>query len=141
MLRPILLVEEAAADQHLDAQRLEEIRADAHAAQYLWLVVINERHLTVGIHGYAFKRSAAESQFTDSRRRDEPRGPMRIRLRQAHDGCWIAIRELPQQHRLDDAENGGIKAHADREGRDRRGGDGRRLAQHSEGKTRVPDAF
>jgi hypothetical protein len=65
-------------------------------------------------------------------------------VKQPHEPIGLVDRQWPQQHRVDDAEDGGVGADAEREHGDDRDGESRRAEQHAErvakiGKKRTHD--
>jgi len=57
---------------------------------------------------------------------------LRVRRAQAHQAIGIAVRERPQEHRVDDAEQRDIRADSQREAQDRRDGEAGRFQQLAE---------
>ena len=62
---------------------------------------------------------------------------LRRLVEEPHEPIGLVERQRPQQHRVDDAEDGGVGADAEREDRDHGDGERRRAEQDPEGVAEV----
>lgn len=140
--RPAIFVgAKAAAHQHADSQRVEKIVIHAQAAQSLSLAVIDQRSAGIAVQRDTCEAGCSRSPLVSGPKADaaDP-GRGGIRLRQSDDTARIAVRQLVQQDRFEDAENRRRRSYAERERRHSEQGDAGIAPRHSYGKARVePD--
>ena len=134
--RPDVGVADASAGGHRFADRLEEARRHAHRVERLDAPVGVELELRGGVPGdrcegaravapvverrsREIRRFLLAGEFTPSVEDDQPRR--------------VAVGERPQQDAVDEAEDGGVGADAERERQDRRRREPRRPQEREEG--------
>ena len=130
----ILFVRDASSGRHRHAEHVKEAAGDTHAGQLLGRrSAAREIERVVAVRRHAREHAAPRGEILIRRERDRrvAHVALRIRMRERHDAVRVAERQRPQQDGVDDAEDGGGGADADRDHRDRDDRKPRRLDQRS----------
>jgi hypothetical protein len=130
--------DEAAADDRLDAEEIEEVVRDDAGLDALRLTasVELERHRVV------LADAGERREFpivVDLRHRQAPLRVVGVRLPDADESLVRRIRQLLQQRAIDHAEDRGRRADAEGDGDDRQRGEGRRLREGPRGESDVAE--
>ncbi len=136
MIGPVVVFREAAAERRSDAHHLEVIPAHADRRHALRLAIGHERRYPRAHHRELFEAAAPLAPVEDRREPDVRREPREVAIAERDEALRLRVRQRPQQHGVDDGEDGGVGADAERQ-RDKRGGrEPRGPPQHPEA---VPD--
>ena len=128
----LFVVAQVAAERRSDAERREKRRRHAESEQALRLAGAGQVHrpLAVGIHRR--DRPAVAPPVEEVRRRDRTVQPSFARplLGDRHHPIRVGIRQRSPQHRVDNAEDGGVGADAERQRHQRDNREARLADEH-----------
>jgi hypothetical protein len=137
MIRAILVGGERAAEGRPHAQEIEVVPADPHCGKALRLAVGNEGRQPRAHHREALNRAAALPPVQDRREADVRGNAFRIAIADGDEPLGRFVRQRPQQNSIDDAEDSGVGADAERERDEHSRGEPRRVAQHADAVAQV----
>jgi hypothetical protein len=135
----ILLFQKVAAERWLHAEHREEIPADADGGQALGFAVGEERRLPRAHEPHALERLAPFSIVDKRREAHVARARIVIPIADDDQTLRFGVRQRPEQHRVDDAENRRVRANTERQGKKRGNREAGRPKQHSDAVSSVLD--
>jgi hypothetical protein len=130
MVRPILVGRERPAERGADPEHVEIIRAHSHGGHALSFAVGDERGGPRTHDGNRLERSASRAVVHGGREPDVRRGPVGVAIAERDQPVWRRIRQRAKQRRVDNREDGGVGADAERQGEQRRGRESRSAREH-----------
>jgi hypothetical protein len=129
---PALLLAEGAAALGARGEHAEERGRDARAGDALGLLALVEAEVLLAVGGQLLEDAGllAPVEVVGGRDRVAVVGLVHAALPDHHDPRRRLVRERPQQQRVDDREDGRVRAHAQGHGQHRHGRKPRVLPQH-----------
>src|SRR6266567_9129831 len=108
----IVIGSEFAAQNGLDSQGREESRGDAAESQSLWFTFARQNDIIVLIGNHALKDFVLRAPVIEVRHRDAHLGYLFRPFPEKNKPARFRIRQWAEQHRVDNAEDGGVGANA-----------------------------
>ena len=127
----ILVGEKGSAERGLDAEDVEVVRRDARAAQLDRVAHARERGAAAGLGRHEVEHGVVLLPVEKVQRGDAVALAARRLLEHAHDAVGVRVGERLQQQSVDEAEDGGVGADAERERQQRHDGESRTPRQGS----------
>ena len=137
-----LVVGKSPSQRRVDPQKPEQRWRRSHAAE-LFSGAVDGKRVEPELKRRLILECVDRGQAIEIRRRrvgeDVVRGNRRIDVAQRDDAIGIGNRQRPQQDRVDDREDGGVRAKTDRERQRGRRGKAAGFEQESDARPQVPD--
>ena len=142
----VVAVEQHAAARRADAEHGEEVRGDVRGLDPLGHALAvaggSQRHASEVRGGDTGERSCALAHVADfgARQAAVGAGDVGAHMANADETTGVGIRQLGKHDAVEHAEERGVRAHAQRQGHDRDGGEAGRLREGSKSESQVAHA-